>query len=227
MKTACFIPIKSNSERVPGKNFRLLNGKKLYEYICEHVKEANVFDDIYIDTNSDEIRIYAARQGFFTIERKEELARNTANGNDLLIHHLESHPEYDYYFQLFATAPYLQPETIRRCFGKLVGSGVYDSCFTATKHHGFFWMNDNPVNYRPGILPRSQDMAPVVEETTGLYGISGESLRRYRCRIGRNPYICPVSKFEAVDINTEEDLRIAAYIGAVFWGGGDVSASRT
>ena len=55
MKTACFIPIKSNSERVPGKNFRLLNGKKLYEYICEHIKEADVFDDIFIDTNSEEI----------------------------------------------------------------------------------------------------------------------------------------------------------------------------
>lgn len=27
MKTACFIPIKANSERVPGKNFRVLNGK--------------------------------------------------------------------------------------------------------------------------------------------------------------------------------------------------------
>ena len=32
MKTACFIPIKMNSERVPGKNLRVLNGKKLYEY---------------------------------------------------------------------------------------------------------------------------------------------------------------------------------------------------
>ncbi len=27
MKTACFIPIKANSERIPGKNLRILNGK--------------------------------------------------------------------------------------------------------------------------------------------------------------------------------------------------------
>lgn len=33
MKTACFIPIKENSERVQGKNFRALNGRKLYEYV--------------------------------------------------------------------------------------------------------------------------------------------------------------------------------------------------
>ena len=27
MRTACFIPIKANSERVKGKNLRMLNGK--------------------------------------------------------------------------------------------------------------------------------------------------------------------------------------------------------
>ena len=52
MSTACFIPIKANSERVKGKNLRPLNGRKLYEYIMSHVEEADVFDDVYIDTNS-------------------------------------------------------------------------------------------------------------------------------------------------------------------------------
>lgn len=218
MKTACFIPIKSNSERVPGKNFRILNGKKLYEYICEHVKEADVFDEVFIDTNSEEIAEYAQKQGFKVIPRKEELARNTANGNDLLVYHYELYPEFDYYFQLFATAPYLQPDSIRFCVNSLIQSEEYDSCFTAIENHGFYWLNDTPINYRPGILPRSQDMKAVIEETTGLYGITRDSLARYRCRIGRKPMIHCVSKFEAVDINTEEDLKIAEYIGKVVYG---------
>lgn len=213
MKTACFIPIKANSERLPGKNFRVLNGKKLYQYICEHIKEANVFDDVYIDTNSQEITDYAKEFDFKVIERKPELASNSANGNDLLFYHYTIHPEYDYYFQLFATAPYLQPNTIKKCFERLISSEDYDSCFTATAHHGFFWLMDTPVNYRPGILPRSQDMHPVLEETTGFYGISRESLEHYKCRIGKQPYIYIVDKYEAVDINTEEDFKIAEVIG--------------
>lgn len=217
MKIACFIPIKANSERVPGKNLRVLNGKKLYQYICEHVKEAAVFDDVYIDTNSSEIAEYAETMGFHALERKPELAQNTANGNDLLIYHYTLCPEYDYYFQLFATAPYLQPETIRKCVSYLTSSEVYDSVFTATENHGFYWLNGTPINYRPGILPRSQDMLPVIEESTGLYGITKESLEKYRCRIGRKPYIYPVSKFEAVDINTEEDLKVAEYVGKVIF----------
>ena len=218
MKTACFIPIKANSERVPGKNLRVLNGKKLYQYICEHVKSANVFDDVFIDTNSSEIREYAQQMGFEVIERKPELAQNTANGNDLLVYHFTQYPDYDYYFQLFATAPYLQPKSIEVCYNRLTASTDYDSCFTATENHSFYWYAGTPVNYRPGILPRSQDMIPVVEETTGLYGISRESLDKYRCRIGRKPYIHVVSKFEAVDINTEEDLRIAEYVGKMVYG---------
>lgn len=217
MKTACFIPIKANSERVPGKNFRVLNGKKLYEYIIEHVLEADVFDDIYIDTNSAEIAEYANKMGCIAIERKPELALNTANGNDLLVYHLDNYPGYDYYFQLFATAPFLQPASIRTCFNTLVSSAQYDSCFTATANHGFYWLLGQPINYRPGILPRSQDMHAMIEETTGLYGITKESLMRYRCRIGSKPYIHIVNKFEAVDINTEEDLAVAEFVGKAIY----------
>lgn len=217
MKTACFIPIKANSERVPGKNLRILNGKKLYQYICEHVKQADVFDDVYIDTNSAEIASYAEKMGFHVLKRKPELAQNTANGNDLLVYHYRLYPEYDYYFQLFATAPYLQPETIRKCFDRLTTSEVYDSVFTATENHGFYWLNHTPINYRPSVLPRSQDMLPVIEESTGLYGIKRESLEKYRCRIGKLPCIYAVSKFEAVDINTEEDLKIAEFVGKIIY----------
>ena len=218
MKTACFIPIKANSERVKGKNLKVLNGKPLYKYISEHVKEADVFGEAYLDTNSQEVSEYADSMGFKVIERLPELALNTANGNDLLVHHLEIQPDYDYYFQLFATAPYMQATTIRKCWEKLTSSSEYDSCFTATENHSFYWLAGNPMNYRPEILPRSQDMLPVIEETTGLYGISREALSKYHCRVGRKPYIHVVSKFEAVDINTEEDWKVAEYIGKVIYG---------
>lgn len=218
MKTACFIPVKANSERVPGKNLRVLNGKKLYQYICEHVRAANVFDDVYVDTNSEEVATYAESMGFYAIERKPELAKNTANGNDLLIHHQQLYPDYDYYFQLFATAPYMQPETIKACYNRLTTSEEFDSCFTAIANHSFYWFANTPINYRPDILPRSQDMLPMIEETTGLYGISAASLKRYHCRIGRKPYIHFVNKFESVDINTEDDFKIAEFVGKVIYG---------
>ncbi|MBO5248792.1 MAG: hypothetical protein J6B54_05875 [Clostridia bacterium] len=38
------------------------------------------------------------------------------------------------------------------------------------------------------------------------------------CFIGRRLYIHIVDKFEAVDINTEEDLKIAEHVGKVIYG---------
>ena len=60
-------------------------------------------------------------------------------------------------------------------------------------------------------------MQPIIVETTGLYGISKNSLQRYRCRIGRKPCIFFVDKFEAIDINTEEDLVMTEYVGRTHW----------
>ena len=217
MKIACFIPIKSNSERVPGKNFRQLCGKPLYQHIIENSIKANCFDDIYVDTNSEDVKRFCDANGVKIIEREEELAKNTANGNDLLNYHYSLFPTYDYYFQLFATAPFLQPTSIAKAVNNLVGSACYDSTFTALREHSFYWFNNTPINYRPCILPRSQDMTPVYEETTGLYGMSRAALEKYHCRIGANPFICEVNKFEAIDINTEDDLKMAEFVGKMYW----------
>lgn len=220
MRSACFIPIKANSERIKEKNLRLLNGKKLYTYVFDNIEKADVFDDIFVDTNSKEVAQNAKERGFHVIERIPELALNSANGNDLLVHHFLTNPGYDYYYQMFATAPYLQSETIRACYEELENSTDNDSVCTVTENHSFYWYAGSPINYRPCILPRSQDMQPVVEETTGLYGITAVALDKYRCRIGAKPILKVVSKFEAVDINTEEDLRVAEFVGKAIYGYG-------
>lgn len=218
MSSVCFIPIKENSERVPGKNLRVLNGKKLYRHIFEHVKEAAVFDEIFVDTNSDEVARFADGMGFGVIERKPELLKRDANGNDLLTYHYSLYPDFDCYFQLFATAPFLQPKSIRSCYEQFISNAEYDSCFTAVKNYSFYWFRGIPMNYRPEILPRSQDMEPVVEETTGLYGINAKSLKRYHSRIGIKPLIYFVNRFEAVDINTEDDFKVAEFVGKAIFG---------
>jgi CMP-N-acetylneuraminic acid synthetase len=80
-------------------------------HIIQHSLTSDCFDDIFVDTNSDEITEYAETHKVKTIKRLESLAENTANGNDLLVYLHRMFPQYDYYFQLFATAPFLQPES--------------------------------------------------------------------------------------------------------------------
>ena len=102
MKAAAFIPIKSNSERVEGKNFVELCGRKLYEHIILNALGADCFDDIFIDTDSDEIKTYCRNKNIFVINREVELTTNEANGNALLNYHRKKFPFYDLYFQSWA-----------------------------------------------------------------------------------------------------------------------------
>ena len=45
-------------------------------------------------------------------------------------------------------------------------------------------------------------------ETTGLYGIRGNTLKKYKCRIGKKPFFFNVNKKEALDLDTKEDFKI-------------------
>ncbi len=210
---AAFIPIKTKSERVPRKNFRVIAGKKLYMHIINNAINSQAFDAVYVDTDSAEVKDFSESLGAKYIERQARLTENDANGNDLLhAHHKMTEGMYSHYFQLFTTSPFLQPETIYNCVKYLLNNDQHDSIFTATEETGWFWCNGLPINFRPGILPRSQDAVKVVKESTGLYGISEDSLRKYKCRIGRKPYIYLVDPVESVDLDTEDDFTYANYI---------------
>ena len=115
-----------------------------------------------------------------------KLALDSANGNDLLNYHAKI-INADIYFQLFVTAPLLKIETINKCISLLKKSKTYDSILTVNKIYSWFWFKGKPVNYEPRILPRSQDAKPIIQETTGLYGITKKSLIKRKCRIGYNP----------------------------------------
>ena len=212
MKTAAFIPIKQLSERVKGKNFRLISGIPLYKSIITKALKSESFTTVFVDTDSDEIANFAISEGAEHIQRREDLAKNTANGNDLLVHHMQIHPDYDYYFQLFATAPFMKISTIQAAVNGLLNSAEHDSVLTVIPHHGFFWRAGMPISYRPDLLPRSQDLTAIEEETTGLYGIFKDSLKRLNARIGAKPLFIPVNKLEAVDLNTEEDFAFAEWL---------------
>ena len=129
MKTVVIIPIKSKSTRVPGKNFKKINGKPLFEYTLDKVKKCN-FDEIYVDTDSKLIKRYCNKKKINIIHRLKSLSKDSANGNDLLNYHLKL-IDSDIYFQLFITAPLLKVSTINNCIKILKENKKYDSILTS------------------------------------------------------------------------------------------------
>ena len=209
-KIVAIIPIKQNSQRVKNKNFKKVNNIPLYELTLKKLKKCN-FDEVYVDTDSDEIKKYCVKNKINIIHRLKSLSKNTANGNDLLNYHAKI-IDADYYFQLFITAPLIKISSINNCISILKKSKKHDSILTVQSLYTWFWFKKKPVNYNPKILPRSQDAQPVIVETTALYGIKKSSLKKRRCRIGLNPFFYELSEKECIDLDNKKDFDYLNYI---------------
>ena len=205
MKTVAIIPIKSVSRRVKGKNFKKVAGKPLYRHLLDKLSKCN-FDEIFIDSDSKEIENYCKKKNYSFIKRKPELSKDNANGNDLLNYHHKIITA-DIYFQLFVTAPLLSVKTINKCISALKKSKKKDSILTVLKIYSWFWFNEKPINYKPKILPRSQDAKPIIQESTGLYGIKKEALKKFKCRIGSKPIFYNIPQHESVDLDNLKDFE--------------------
>ena len=160
---------------------------------------------VYVDTDSDEIKKYCIKNRIKIINRLPKLAKDNANGNDLLNYHYKL-IKADLYFQLFITSPLITIKTINDCIKKLKKSKKHDSIVTSRRIFTWYWFDNKPINYNPTKLPRSQDAKPVIVETTALYGIKSEALKKRKCRIGYNPFFYNVSEKEAVDLDNEIDF---------------------
>ena len=203
------IPFKEKSERVPGKNFRPLGGKPLWHHIVDNALESNL-DAIFISTNSEKAieEINAMDDRVQSFDCPPWYFESKTTGDRLLTYPAES-IDSDIYVQLFATAPFLKPQTINKAIDVLDNSNEYDSVFTMTKHHEWVWYKGQPITYFPGNLPRSQDAEPIVIETTGLYAMTADALNKYKRRVGNQPYMLEVGHMEAHDIDYESDWQMA------------------
>ncbi len=209
MRIVAIVPIKSVSKRVKGKNFRKVAGKPLFRHLLDKLSKCK-FDEVFVDSDSKEIQNYCKKRNYTFIKRLPKLAKDNANGNDLLNYHLKI-LKADYYFQLFVTSPFLSIKSINDCINILKRNKKIDSIFTVKKIYSWFWFNNKTVNYKPKVLPRSQDAKPIIQETTGLYGIKRKSLKKNKCRIGTKPFMYEVDEKEAVDIDSYKDFELFKY----------------
>ena len=66
MKVVALMPMKANSERVRGKNFRDFGGKPLFRWMLDKLKSVSAIDAVVINTDAREI---LAQNGLIESER--------------------------------------------------------------------------------------------------------------------------------------------------------------
>ncbi|OBA58454.1 acylneuraminate cytidylyltransferase [Mycobacterium sp. 1100029.7] len=214
-RTVAVVPMRHNSERVPGKNYRLLAGVPLYHHIIRTLAAVPEIDLVVIDTDSD--FIIADCAAFFpqvqVLLRPEHLRDGNIAMNDVLLNTLDQ-VDADIVLQTHSTNPFLKADTVSAALKLFSAPGrEYDSVFSVTRLQARLWDAEiRPVNHDPSVLLRTQDLPPLYIENSCFFIFTPKLLRERGTRIGAHPYMVEMAPLEAVDIDNEEDFSLAAAI---------------
>ena len=211
MKVVAFVPIRLNSQRVEGKNLRLLGGEPLLCHILRTLLAVETIDEVYVFCSDEAVRPYLP-DGVRFLRRSPQLDRNETLGREIY-DAFTAAIDADIYILAHATSPFIRPATVAAALHKVTDEG-YDSAFSAERLQTFAWYEGRPLNYALDAIPRTQDIEPVFVETSAFFIFRREIWRDLHQRIGRRPYTAVVDRLEGIDIDYPEDFALAEVIAA-------------
>jgi N-acylneuraminate cytidylyltransferase len=225
-----FVPARSGSERVPGKNVRPLAGHPLLAYAIETAFQSGVFERVVVSTDSEEIaavaRWYGADVPFL---RPAEFATSISPDIEWLRFTLERIEEpFDLFAIVRATNPFRGPEAVRRGLDQLRATPEADSLRAVElvkQHPGKMWLLAEDRRTMRPLLDQShlevawhagqyQALPPVYTQNSALEIAWTRAVSETGTREGRvvTPFF--TEGFEGFNVDDEEDWELAERLAA-------------
>lgn len=212
---AALVPMRHHSQRLAGKNYRLLSGKPLFHHILSSLSACTEIDEIIVDTDSEPIMLSIAQHfpAVRVIERADHLRADDIPMNEILAYDIDQ-VQADFYLQTHATNPLVKAETISGAVSQFLQAyPAYDSLFSVTRLQTRLWDQlGRAINHNPNILLQTQDLPPIYEENSCIYIFTRRILESSRNRIGERPMMYEISPAEAWDIDEELDFAITDFL---------------
>lgn len=207
MNIVAVVPMKLNNRRLPQKNTKsFTNGKPLCHYILSTLLQIEAVKDVFVYCSNPEIQEFIPDKVKY-ISRSSTLDQDSTKMNEIL-YQFAKVVDADIYLMTHTTAPFITKESIQKGLEAVI-SGKYDSSFSVRRLQDFLWKDGKPFNYDLQNIPRTQDLVPFYEETSGFYIYQSDVIKNLQGRIGNTPYMVEVGEIEALDIDEPEDFEIA------------------
>lgn len=204
--------MKGDSERVPGKNMRPLCGRPLFYWIMDALNDSGVVSEIIINTDSEEIATSAREYFDVTIHmRPDYLLDIQSNEPNQIMEHDLKQTDGEFFIQSHSTNPLVKGISIKAAVDTFYKNlDQYDSLLSVTPLQTRLYNEHfQAMNHDPDKLIKTQELPFVYEENSCIYVFSRTSFTKNRNRIGAKPYLFPISRYEAVDIDEEYDFLLA------------------
>lgn len=214
-KVIALLPMKANSERVRGKNFKPLYGKPLFRWILDSLLALPEINQVVINTDARHILADHGLVGSERVlirDRKPEICGDFVSMNRVLADDIANVPG-DVYLMTHTTNPLLSSSTIAQALQTFMAAqaqGKADSLFTVNRFQTRFYRQDgSAVNHDPNHLIRTQDLEPWYEENSNLYIFTAASFATTDARIGQHPIMVETPRLESIDIDDQIDWQLA------------------
>ena len=174
-KVVALFPMKANSSRVPGKNFRDFCGKPLFRWVLESLMDVSSIQEIIINTDASGIlhEHGLVNNGRVSIrQRPNEICGDDVSMNRIIADDIKN-VNADVYLMTHTTNPLLSSNSIELALKRFINEkskGTADSLFTVNKIQTRFYREDSTaINHDPDNLIPTQDLEPWYEENSNLY----------------------------------------------------------
>lgn len=205
------IPVRSGSKRVSNKNIRPFAGSNLLEIKINQLKRIKRLDGIVVNSNDDEMLSIARSLGAEAVKRDEYYAGD--NVTNEMYKNIAENCQSDIIMYTNVTSPCIKDSTIEEAIEfYFANKGKYDSVNTAHYIKEFLWLDGKPINYELSRTPKSQDLPDIMALNFAINIIERKRLIELSHYVGRTPYLYPVDKIEAIDIDDMVDFEFAEFM---------------
>ncbi len=206
------IPARMGSKRVPKKNLRYLGEKPLIIYPIELAKNSNLFESVWVNTESTLLGETAVKNDVFFHKRPDGLAGDQATNREFTYEFLSKH-ECDYVVMVNPTSPMIKQDTLYK-FVQFIENNNFDTVLSVVEEKTECFYRDKAINFPLSEKINSQFLVPVHRTVWCLTAWKRSMFMAYQ-ESGKNPVfggkigLFSIPKDEAVDIDTEEDWKLA------------------
>lgn len=218
MKIIAMIPARMGSQRVKQKNIRPLNGIPLIGHIIKKAVESDIFDEIYVNSESDYFKEIAESYNVKFYKRPQHLSSNEATNDDFVLDFLQN-VKGDILIQLLSTSPFLSVDEINSFVNKMINENL-DTLISVKADQIECVFDGKPINFdQKGQTLPSQSLKPVYAYACGIMGWRYDSfisnMRKFNSGYhggdGNVSYF-QLKGYSTIDIDNEEDFELAEVV---------------